>query len=235
MPTPNRTEEFPVARLRQTAIIGTAAVAVLAAGLAPAYAAGTTIRQGSATAGAYSGNVQASLLGTATVSTSIGSGSCSESTMTGSINSDGSGLAISSASFSGEGGGDCSGSVSSTIETQNLPWTGGDVTYDSGHTNGRDATVTIRNFSVKATVNIFGGITCEFGGTLTADGFNGDNASRPDTGSSDAQVGVQNAQVSKSGGSWLCPGTATVSATYALRGETTAGSGTYDQPLYVTG
>jgi hypothetical protein len=235
MPTPNRTEEYPVARIRQTAIVGTAALAVLAAGVAPAYAAGTTIRQGSATAGAYSGNVQASLLGTATVSTSIGSGSCSESTMTGSINSDGSGLAISSASFSGEGGGDCSGSVSSTIETQNLPWTGGDVTYDSGHANGRDASVTIRNFSVKATVNILGGITCEFGGNLTASGYNGDNASRPDTGSSDAQVGVQNAQVSKTGGSFFCPGTATVSATYALRGETSAGSGTYDQPLYVTG
>lgn len=224
-----------MARMRQTAIIGTAALAVLAAGVAPAYAAGTTVRKGSATADAYSGNVQASLLGTATVSTSIGSGSCSESTMTGSINSDGSGLAISGASFSGDNGGPCSGSVSSTIETQNLPWTGGNVTYDSGHTGGRDATVTINNFSVSATVDIFGGITCEFGGTLTANGFNGDNASRPDTSSGDAQVGVQNATVSKTGGSFLCPGTATVSATYALRGETTAGSGTFDQALYVTG
>ncbi|NKZ08674.1 hypothetical protein [Actinomadura latina] len=222
-------------RIRQTALVGTAALAVLAAGVAPAYAAGTTIRKGSATADAYSGNVQASLLGTATVSTSIGSGSCSESTMTGSINSDGSGLAISSASFSGDNGGPCAGTTSATIQTQNLPWTGGDVTYDSGHSNGRDATVTIRNFSVKATVNIFGGITCQFGGTLTANGYNGDNASRPDTGSADAQVGVQNAQVSKTGGSWLCPGTATVSANYALRGETAAGSGTFDQALYVSG
>ncbi len=84
-------------------------------------------------------------------------------------------------------------------------------------------------------MNLFGGITCEFGGNLTANGYNGDNASRPDTSSSDAQVGVQNAQVSKTGGSFLCPGTATVSATYALRGETTAGSGTYDQALYITG
>lgn len=224
-----------MARIRQTAIVGTAALAVLAAGVAPAYAAGTTIRKGSASAAAYSGNVQASLLGTATVSTSIGSGSCSQSTMTGAINSDGSGLTITSASFSGDNGGPCSGSSSSTIETQNLPWTGGNVTYDAGHTGGRDATVTISNFSVKATVDIFGGISCQYGGTLTANGYNGDNASRPVAGSSEAQVGVQNAQVSKTGGSFLCPGTATVSATYALKGETTAGSGTYNQSLYVTG
>ncbi|TDD80802.1 hypothetical protein E1293_19865 [Actinomadura darangshiensis] len=225
-----------MARIKQTAIIGTAALAVLAAGIAPASAAaGTTIRKGSATADAYSGNVQASLLGTATVSTSIGDGSCTESTMTGSINSDGSDLSVSSATFSGDNGGACSGTTSATIETQNLPWTGGSVAFDAGHTNGRDGTVTIANFSVKATVDIFGGITCEFGGNLTANGFNGDNASRPDTGSSEAQVGVQGAQVSKTGGSFLCPGTATVTANYALTGETTAGSGTYDQSLYVTG
>lgn len=225
-----------MARMRQTAIIGTAALAVLAAGIAPATAAaGTTIRKGSAAADAYSGNVQAALLGTATVSTSIGDGSCSESTMLGSINSDGSGLSISSATFSGDNGGPCAGSTSATIETQNLPWTGGNVTFDAGHTGGRDATVTIANFSVKATVDLFGGITCEFGGNLTANGYNGDNPSRPDTGSGDAQVGVQNAQVSKTGGSFLCPGTASVTATYALKGETSAGSGAYDQPLYVTG
>ncbi|WP_433478100.1 hypothetical protein ACQPZP_14330 [Spirillospora sp. CA-142024] len=224
-----------MARIRQTAIIGTAALAVLAAGIAPASAATTTVRKGSATADAYSGNVQASLLGTATVSTSIGSGSCSESTMTGSINSDGSNLSVSSATFSGDGGGPCTGSTSATIETQNLPWSGGSVAYDAGHTGGRDATVTIANFSVKATVDIFGGITCQFGGNLTANGFNGDNASRPDTSSSEAQVGVQNAQVSKTGGSFLCPSTATVTANYALKGETAAGSGTYDQSLYVTG
>jgi hypothetical protein len=234
MPTPNRTEEFPVARLRQTAIIGTAALAVLAMGTAPASAATTTIRQGSATADPYAGNVQASLLGTATVSTSIGEGSCTESTMTGSIQSDGSDLSVTSATFSGDGGGPCSGTTSATIETLNLPWTGGSVAYDAGHTGGRDATVTIANFSVRATVDIFGGITCEFGGNLTANGFNGDNASRPDTGSSEAQVGVQNAQVSKTGGSFLCPSTATVSATYALKGESVAGSGDFDQSLYVT-
>ncbi|WP_131732994.1 hypothetical protein [Actinomadura formosensis] len=224
-----------MARTRQTMLVGTAALALLAAGITPATAAtGTTIRKGSATAGAYAGNVQASLLGTATVSTSIGSGSCNESTMTGSINSDGSNLTVTSATFSSNGGGPCSGSSTSTITARNLPWTGGNVTYDAGHTNGRDATVTIANFSVRAVVDMFGGITCDFGGNLTADGFNGDNASRPDKSNTDAQVSVQNAKVTKTGGSFLCPGTATVTATYALRGETTAGSGTFDQTLYVT-
>ena len=224
-----------MARIRQATIIGTATLAVLAAGIAPAAAdAGTTIRKGSATADAYSGNVQAALLGTATVDSSIGSGSCNESTMTGSINSDGTNLAIAAAGFSSDGGGPCGGTASATITAENLPWTGGSVAFDGAHTGGRDATVTIAGFRVTAVVDIFGGISCTFGGDLTADGFNGDNASRPDTGNGDAQVGVKNAQVKKVGGNLLCPGSATVTATYALRGETAAGSGTFDQALYVT-
>ncbi|MFV2209675.1 hypothetical protein ACFHW2_05570 [Actinomadura sp. LOL_016] len=222
-------------RIRQAAIMGTAALAVLAAGVTPASAATTTIRAGSATAAPYSGNVQAALLGVATVSTSIGSGSCDESTMTGSVNSDGTGLAIAAAGFSGANGGPCSGTTSSTITAQNLPWTGGAVAHDPNGTNGRDASVTIANFRVQAVVDLFGGITCVFGGTLTADGFNGDNPDRPDTGSTEAQVGVNGATVSKQGGSWLCPSTATVTATYELTGESSAGSGTYDQSLHVTG
>lgn len=223
-----------MARIRQAAVIGTAAVAVLAAGVSPAAAATTTIRAGSAAAAPYAGNVQASLLGVATVSTSIGSGSCDESTMTGSVNSDGTGLAIAAASFSGANGGPCSGTTSSTITAQNLPWTGGAVAHDPNGTRGRDASVTIANFRVQAVVDLFGGITCVFGGTLTADGFNGDNPNRPDTSNGQAQVGVAGATVSKQGGSFLCPSTATVTATYELLGESTPGSGTYDQPLYVT-
>lgn len=225
-----------MARIRQTAIIGTAALAVLAAGIAPATAAaGTTIRKGSATADPYSGNVQAALLGTATVESSIGSGSCNESTMTGSINSDGTNLTVASATFSSDGGGPCGGTASATITAENLPWTGGSVVFDAGHTGGRDAAVTIANFQVTAVVDIFGGISCTFGGDLTADGFNGDNPARPDTGNAEAQVGVQGAEVRKQGGSFLCPPTAAVTATYALTGETVAGSGTFDQSLYVTG
>lgn len=219
-----------MARFRQVAVLGTAALTAFALTAAPASAATTTIRAGSATADPYSGNVQASLLGEASVSASIGSGSCSESTMTGSINSDGTGLAIAGASFS-----ECSGTSDVSITTMNLPWTGGAVAHDPAGTNGRDATVTIANFSVRAVVDLFGGIGCNFGGTLTANGYNGDNPARPDTGSGEAQVGVSNATVNRQSGShWLCPSTAQVTATYALQGETSAGSGTYDQSLYVT-
>ena len=109
-------------------------------------------------------------------------------------------------------------------------------THDPAHTNGRDATITIANFKVRAVVDLFGGIGCNFGGTLTADGFNGDNPARPETGSGEAQVGVNNATVNRQSGShFLCPSTAKVTATYALQGESEAGSGTFDQSLYVTG
>lgn len=220
-----------MARIRQVAVLGTAALTAFALTALPASAATTTIRAGSATADPYSGNVQASLLGEASVSASIGSGSCSESTMTGSVASDGTGLAIDSASFT-----ECTGTAGVTITTMNLPWTGGSVAYDPDHAGGRDATITIANFSVRAVVDLFGGIGCNFGGTLTANGYNGDNPSRPDTGSSEAQVGVSNATVNRQSGShFLCPSTAQVTATYALQGETAPGSGTYDQTLYVTG
>ncbi|WP_285493018.1 hypothetical protein [Actinomadura sp. NBRC 104425] len=220
---------------RRTAVIGVASLAALALAAPAASAATTTVRAGSATAPAYSGRVQASLLGTATVSTSIGSGSCNESTLTGSIQSDGTGLTIDSATFATNGG-PCSGTVSSTITPENFPWTGGTVVYDTAHTGGRDAAVTIANFRVRAVVNIFGGITCIYGGNLTANGYNPDNPNRGDTSVAEAQVGVSNATVSKisSGSSFLCPSTATVSANYKLLGESTPGSGTYDQSLYVT-
>jgi hypothetical protein len=236
MPTPNRTKELPVARARQIVTLGIATAAVVAAVTPPASAATTTIRRDSATGAAYSGNVRASLLGTATVSTSIGSGSCNESTMNGSIASDGTGLSVSSATFSSNGGGACTGTSTATITAQNLPWSGGNVTYDAAHTGNRDAAVTIANFRVKAVVNIFGGITCIYGGSLTANGFNRDNPNRPVTSNDQAQVGITNATVNKvsSGSNFLCPGTASVTANYQLLGETTAGSGNFTQALYVT-
>jgi hypothetical protein len=221
-----------VVHLRRTAVVGVASLAALALAAPAASAATTTIYAGS---DPYSGRVQASLLGTATVSTSIGSGSCNESTLTGSIQSDGTGLTINSATFATDGG-PCSGTVSSTITPENFPWTGGTVVYDTAHTGGRDAAVTIANFRVRAVVNIFGGITCIYGGNLTANGYNPDNPNRGDTSVAEAQVGVTNATVSKisSGSSFLCPSTATVSANYKLLGESTPGSGTYDQTLHVT-
>ncbi|GAA2576383.1 hypothetical protein SMC26_12375 [Actinomadura fulvescens] len=224
-----------MARIRQTATIGVAALALVAVAAPPASAVTTTVRKGSATADPYAGNVRATLLGNASVSTSIGNGTCNQSVMNGSIQSNGSALSISSATFNTNGG-PCTGTASATITAQNTPWTGGSVTWDPAHTGGRDAGVTIANFKIRAVVDIFGGITCYFGGNLTANGFNGDNPARPVTSNSQAQVGVSNATVNRqSGGSFLCPSTATVNATYQLLGESAPGSGSFTQSLYVTG
>lgn len=205
-------------RIRNIAIVGATTLSALALVAGPASAATTTIRTGDANGAPYSGAVSSDLLGDATVSTSIGSGSCTESNMTGSISSDGTGLAIDSASFTGNGGGPCTGSTTSTITAQNVPWTGGSAVY-APVAGGKDGTVTIANFRVKAVVNLFGGITCIFGGNLTADLFNSDNANRPDP-TAVSQAVATNATVNKvsSGSSWLCPSTAQVTATYALTG-----------------
>jgi hypothetical protein len=215
------------------ALTAVAATATLVA--APsASAATTTIRRGTATAAAYSGNVQGSLLGTATVSTSLGSGSCTSSTLSGTIASNGTGLNISGATFSSPPSANCTGAISSTI-TAVVPWNGGNVTY-APVAGGRDATILLANVKVKAVVNIFGGITCYYGGNITANGWNPTNAARPVTSSPEAQAGLSNATINKisSGSNLLCPSTAQVSGTYALKGEVTAGSGVYNQTLFVT-
>ncbi|RMI47091.1 hypothetical protein EBO15_04150 [Actinomadura harenae] len=215
--------------------MGAAAVALVAGSATAASAAGTGIHSGSATGPLFTGNVQASLLGTASVTTSLGGGSCNQSTMTGSVNSDGTGVKITGASFTNNPGPSCPGGGGSVaVSAQGLPWTGGNVTYDSAHTGGRDASMTIAGFKVKAVASILGGITCYYGGSVTANGFNADNASRPVTTVSQAEIQLNNVTVNvQSGGSFLCPSTATVSATYQLLGESSPGSGTYNQQLWV--
>lgn len=198
------------------ALAGLTAAAVVGLGATAAVAGTTTIHSGSASGPAYSGSVTASLLGTATVSTSIGSGSCNQSTMQGTINSNGTGLSISSATFNSNGG-PCTGSASATITAQHLPWSGGNVTY-APVSGGRDTTLTIANFSVQAVVNVFGGVSCTYGGTLTANGYNPNNPNRPVTSNNQAQASISGATVNKTGGSFLCPSTATVTATYQLTG-----------------
>lgn len=224
-------------RVRQLVAI-TAATGTMLALAAPAQAATTTIRQGTAAAAAYAGNVKATNLGPVSVSASIGSGSCSYSEMLGSVASDGTGLSIASARFdNGTPGGNCSGSLTSTITPQNLPWSGGNVTYQApGGTANRNATVTIANFRVKAFINTLGGINCIYGGTITANGWNPDNPSRPVPATAEAQAGLTNATVTKvnTGSHWFCPGTAQVTGTFQLKGEQVANSGNYDQTLYVT-
>ena len=57
-------------------------------------------------------------------------------------------------------------------------------------------------------VNIFGGITGIYGGSITANAWNGNNANRPVTSNSEAQAGLTNATVNKvnAGSNFLRPG-----------------------------
>ncbi|REE99325.1 hypothetical protein [Thermomonospora umbrina] len=224
-----------MAQRRRAIVLGTVITAACAtigpaASASSTSSAGTTAIERHPEGGAYSGPVQARLLGTATVSTSLGDGQCGQSTLNGSINADGTGLTFTSATFGGPEG--CGGDVSTVITAQNLPWTGGGVVYAPSGT--RDGTVTIAGFRVRAVVQLFGGITCTFGGTLTASGYNPDNPNRPVPEVDEAQVAVNGAPVTKvSPSGFLCPATATVTATYALLGQSTPG--VFDQSLKATG
>ncbi|MFC6881159.1 MULTISPECIES: hypothetical protein [Actinomadura] len=222
-------------RTRQALTLGAAALAAVALAATPASAAGTVIHKGGPTGDPYTGKVRASLLGTASVTTSLGSGTCNRSTMDGSVNSDGTGLTITSASFTNDPGPACPGGGGTVaVTTEALPWSGGSVAYDSSHTGDRDAAVTIAGFKVKAVASVLGGITCYYGGSLTASGYNPDNPNRPDPKVAEAQVKVDGAKVAKqSGSNFLCPGDATVTSAYRLQGETSPG--TFGQTLYITG
>lgn len=226
-------------RTRQAVVVGLAALTSVALVTGTAAAATTTIRRGTATGTAYTGNVGLTLLGTASVTTSAGGGTCNQSVLTGSVNSDGSALKISTATFTNSPGPDCpgGGSVTVTVTAQGLAWSGGNVTFDSGHTNFRDATATIAGFKVKAVLHnvpLFGTVTCVYGGNVTADAFNKDNTHRPDP-TAELQAKLNAVSIAKQTGSdGICPSTATVTADYKILGETVAGSGTYNQTLYVT-
>lgn len=227
-----------MARVRSIVTVGVAVLTAATLATPPASAATTTIRKGSATGGPYTGNVQATLLGDASVTTSLGGGSCNQSTMSGSIGSDGTGLNIAAASISNDPGPACPGGGGTvTVTTEALPWSGGGAVFDDSHAGGRDAAVTIAGFRVKAVASILGGITCYYGGSLTANGFNPDNPARTDASVAEAQVSENAAEVQKQdgdGASFLCPATASVTANYKLMGESTPGSGVFDQTLYIT-
>ncbi|WP_433256235.1 hypothetical protein ACQPYK_16820 [Streptosporangium sp. CA-135522] len=207
----------------------------------PAWAATTTIHRDNAAGAAYSGKVRATLIAPATVSTSLGTGTCNIGNIDGTVQSNGTALNISAFNFSNNPGPACpnSGGGTSTVTAVSLPWNDGNVTYGPV-SGGRDSTVTIKNVNVSAaTTGWFGTIICTYrgsgtGNSIVMDGFNPDNANRPITSIAQAQAKATNYNLVKTGGSFLCPGSATFSATFQILGETTAGSGAYDQKLYVT-
>lgn len=194
--------------LRKTAALGAASIAVLALAT-PAHAA-TPVRNAT-TGTVYSGNVQGALNGTASVTTSLGGGTCTSSTLGGTVTTGGA-LTIASASFT-----DCG---DTTVTAQNLPWTGGSFDSTTAVPGGRDGTVTIGGFRVRAVVSVFG-ITCIYAGTVVADGTN----------NTDLDVTINRSLAKQSGSSFLCPANANVTAAYTIRGETAPGSGTFTQPL----
>lgn len=203
-------------RIRQlAALTGATALALTAIG-APAYAGTTEIRKVS-DGSLYSGSAQATLIKSLVVSGG-GTTTCTTASLGGTIDSDGNPLSISSASVSG-----CSG-VASSISFLSLPWSG-NVTY-APVSGGRDGTITLNSFTVSATVF---GVTCTYGGNVTANGYNGSNANRPVTTNSEAQVNMAGITVNKTSGIFLCPSSATITqGVFQLTGSS-------GQSLYVTG
>jgi len=206
-------------RIRQlAALTGAAALALTAVGT-PAYAGTTEIREVAPPNNPYSGpatgtltgnlSVQAEILGSTTTTT------CTSASLSGSVDSDGEPMSITSASVSG-----CSGLASSI--TFNTPWTG-DLVYAPDLGTGRDAVLTLDDFSVQATVRIgLIQVNCVYGGTVSVDGFNG-------SGTNPAWVDMAGTVIENTGGSFLCPDEATITAGVF---ELTGSGG---KLLYVTG
>ncbi|MFF5209672.1 hypothetical protein [Streptosporangium sp. NPDC000396] len=220
------------------AVVSTVAFTLVSA---PAWAATTTIHRDNAAGAAYSGKVRATLIAPVQVSTSLGTGTCNTGNIDGTVQSNGTGLNVSVFSFSNVPGPACPNSAggSSTVSAVSLPWNGGNVTYGPV-SGGRDGTLTISNVRVSAvTTGWFGTITCTYrgsgaGDSIVMDGFNSDNPNRPLPSIAQAQARATNYSLVKTGGSFLCPGSATFSATFQILGETTANSGVYNQKLHVT-
>ncbi|GAA2738372.1 hypothetical protein [Actinocorallia aurantiaca] len=140
------------------------------------------------------GAVSASLTSPLTVS--LGGASCTGSTLTGSVTAAGV-LSIPTATISG-----CTAAGSSIpVTPQNLPW-GGKLTDGGG-------VASLTGFRVSAT---WLGVTCVYGGNI-----NGTNTAKSGSPASTTAT-FTNASVSKVSGSFLCPGTAQVSAAYKFTG-----------------
>ncbi|WP_106398261.1 hypothetical protein [Actinocorallia populi] len=205
-----------MSRIRQlAALTGAAALALTAVG-APAHAGTTEIRKVAGNT-LYSGSAKATLIQNLVVNGG-GTTTCTSASLNGTIDSDGNPLSITSASIGG-----CSGTASS-ITFLNMPWAGS-VTY-APVAGGRDGTVALNGFTVRATVF---GVQCTYGGNVVANGFNGSNANRPVPSNGQAQVNMAGITVNKTSGIFLCPSSASI--TQGVFALTTAS----DESLYVTG
>lgn len=230
--------------LRTVLTTTAAALAVSAFTMTAAVASTTTIHRDSATGAAYSGNLHGDLISSvAKFESSAGNGTCNRSTLDGSINSDGTngvltGLAFSDTSTST---GACPNDQGGTfkITAQNLPWSGSTVTY-APVAGGADGTATLANIQVRVdATTTLGNLTCYFAGagtnrSVSGKVFNPDNAARPVASLAQAQAQIDRARVVRTSGSLGCPSEAFLTGTYTVMGETAAGSGVFDETLYLT-
>ncbi|MEU4831680.1 hypothetical protein [Streptosporangium sp. NPDC023615] len=227
-------------RIRNLAAAAAAVTALVLAPL-PASAATTTIHRDNAAGAAYSGNVRATLIAPVSVSTSLGTATCNTGTIDSTIQSNGTALNVSTFSFSNVPGPTCPNSAggSSTVSPVGLPWNGGSVVHGAV-SGGRDAVLTLQGVKVSSvTTGWFGTISCVYrgsgpGNSIALNAFNSDNAARPVPAVAQAQAKATSYSLTKDSGSFLCPGTASYTATFQLLGETVAGSGVYDQRLHIT-
>lgn len=178
-----------MARIAKFATAGAATLAALTMATTSASAATTTVTP--------SGSIQ--LAGSVTAS-----GTTCTSTLGGSVASNGTALGISTASFS------CGALV--TITPQGLPWNGGNITY-APVTGGRNFTLTIANFKIKAVAL---GLTCYYNGNLTGNGFNPGNPAAPGGASASTKVAFNNTVSKAAGSSILCPATTSLTANFTL-------------------
>ncbi|TNY35957.1 hypothetical protein [Thermomonospora catenispora] len=225
------------------------AVPVLAAATAlgltatGASAAAVTIRRDGPTGAPYSGAFRFDNLAPLSLRTSIlginVTAQCDTVTLEGTLVSDGSSVSLNSAVVD-----DCSSSIGGSAEVtfENLPYDQATVEY-APVSGGRDGTLTFTDsrLRIRADISVLGiSATCYYGlgssiTSLTFDLFNPDNPDRPSPTVDEAQGAVDNASLTRlSGSSSICPTTGTASVHGEIKGETTAGSGVFDQTLYAT-
>lgn len=224
---------------------GLAAVASFVLIAPSAIAGSTTIHRDSATGDPYSGTVQGSLISSVVqFESSAGNATCDQSSLSGSINSDGTSADIADATYSDSSASDgsCPNDQGgrTTMTATNLPWSGGNVTY-APQTGGQDGTITINNVSARVDSYDSLGIhiTCYFVGSGTNDSvtgsvYNPDNPNRPFGSVAESQAQLSQVEMTLTSGDFGCPSTAMLTATYEILGETVAGSGTFDETLYLT-
>ncbi|OLT30055.1 hypothetical protein BJF79_39735 [Actinomadura sp. CNU-125] len=222
-------------------LIAAAAAATLTAGVASA--ATTTIREDTAAGAPYSGAWQVSTVGPLEFSVVfLGvtvTGTCDGAELRGTVQSTGAG-ALTSASI---GACETSNGLSSpATDLGELPANTGEVAYDPV-AGGRDGTLSINGDLVFSLEGEFLGRvrTCNYGfqtggeDGLSFDVYNRDNPNRPLPDVDDAQGAATDITlVKKPGSDFFCPSDGTGSGTAVARGESTPGSGVFDQKLYLT-